>query len=180
LTDLDADIDLDLTPREPTRTPVEARRRRSYRNVVILTGLALVLGFVLYQALASARVYYLNVDEAVARHDELARQNFRMQGEVIATDGTDTGGALLFTMAFADATAKVRHVGDEPSDLFGVGQKVVVNGYWDGQTFRSDQILLKHSEQYIEDNPDRLNYTTVTTTASPAPGLSGPGVTAGP
>jgi cytochrome c-type biogenesis protein CcmE len=150
--------DLDLTPREPPRPAAQARRRRSWRNVAVLSVLALVLGFVLYQALSSARVYFLNVDEAVERRRELDDQNFRMQGELVRIDGIDGTGAMLFTLAFADATAQVRHVGDEPSGLFEIGQKIVVDGYWDGEVFLSNQILVKHSEEYVEDNPDRLDY----------------------
>jgi cytochrome c-type biogenesis protein CcmE len=156
---------IDLTPRAvPERSPAERRKRRSYRNVAVLSVLTVVLGFVLYQALTSARVYYLNVDEAVARQSELGGQTFRMQGEVMQVDGADDSGALVFTMAFADTSATVRHLGDEPSDLFGVGQKVVVDGHWTGDTFESRQILLKHSEDYVEDNPDRLEYETPSTT----------------
>ena len=157
---------LDLTPRAPGRTPAEIRKRRSVRNIAVLSVLALVLGFVLYQALTSARVFYLNVDEAVARQSELGGQTFRMQGEVMADDGVDPSGALRFTVAFGDATATVRHVGDEPSDLFGVGQKVVVDGHWDGDTFESRQILLKHSEEYVEQNPDRMSYEVPGTTVT--------------
>jgi cytochrome c-type biogenesis protein CcmE len=150
--------ELDLTPREPRHSPVQAHRRRSWRNGMVLSGLALVLGFILYQALTSARVYFRNVDEAVAERSELGERNFRMQGELVGTNGTDATGALLFTMAFGDATAQVRHVGDEPSDLFEEGQKLVVDGYWDGEVFLSNQILVKHSEEYVEDNPGRLDY----------------------
>ena len=63
-------------------------------------------------------------------------------------------------------SARPRHLGDEPSDLFGVGQKVVVDGHWDGQTFESGQILLKHSEEYVEENPDRLDYDVTPTTSA--------------
>jgi cytochrome c-type biogenesis protein CcmE len=160
--------ELDLTPRLPPRSPGQTRPRRSYRNIVIVSVLALVLSFVLYQALTNARVYFYNVDEAVAKQSELGNQNFRMQGEVVATGGTDASGALLFTLAFADATAEVRHVGDEPSDLFTEGQKVVVDGYWDGPVFLSRQILVKHSEEYIEDNPDRLEYNVDVSPGDPS------------
>ncbi len=155
---------IDLTPRDLGRSPTERRKRRSYRNVAVLSVLAVVLGFVLYQALTNARVFYLNVDEAVARQTELGGQTFRMQGEVMQVDGADASGALVFTMAYADTSATVRHLGDEPSDLFDVGQKVVVDGRWTGDTFESRQILLKHSEEYVENNPDRLEYETPSTT----------------
>jgi cytochrome c-type biogenesis protein CcmE len=152
--------DLDLSPRDPS--DLETRGwtigGRSVRNVVVLSVLALVLGFVLYQAITSARVFFYNVDEAVARRDELADRTFQMQGTVVAENGIDEVGALLFDLSYGGETAPIRHVGDEPSNLFAVGEQVVVEGYWDGPVFESRQILVKHSEQYIEDNPDRVDY----------------------
>lgn len=165
---------LDLTPRQLASTPTPGGRRRSYRNWVIMGGLAAVLGFVLYQALTSARVYYLNVDEAVARRTELGSQNLRIQGEVVQIDGTDANGALNFTLQFGGAQARVQHVGDDPSNLFAVGQKAVIDGHWAGDVFQSNQILMKHDESYVEDNPGRLNYEELpassTPTTSPASG----------
>ncbi|MGF1595777.1 MAG: cytochrome c maturation protein CcmE [Acidimicrobiales bacterium] len=150
--------ELDLTPRPPADDGRPARRSRSYRNIVIvgLVGLALVA--VLYQALTSARVYFYNVDEAVAQRDDLGDRRFRMQGTVVADNGLAGDGSLLFTLAFADATADVRHIGDEPSNLFAEGEQVVVEGLWEGEVFRSHQVLVKHSEEYIEDNPERVDY----------------------
>ncbi|MCP3989276.1 MAG: cytochrome c maturation protein CcmE, partial [Actinomycetia bacterium] len=98
------------------------------------------------------------VDEAVELRDDLGDQNFRMQGTVISESGVDDVGALLFSIAFNDKMAEVRHVGDEPSSLFANGEKVIVEGHWDGEVFLSHQILVKHSEEYIEDNPERLDY----------------------
>jgi cytochrome c-type biogenesis protein CcmE len=150
--------ELDLTPREPLEDPSDSRRRRSFRNVAIMGTLGLVLSFVLYQAVTSARVFFYNVDEAVELRAELGDQNIRMQGTVIAENGVDDVGALLFDVAFEDETAVVRHSGDEPSNLFAIGEKVVVEGHWQGDVFQSHQVLVKHSEEYVEDNPERLTY----------------------
>ena len=145
--------DLNLTPRE---TP--PARVRAWRNWVIMAALAAVAGFVLYQALTSARVYFLNVDEAVARQGELGEDAFNMQGTVTTEPTSQTDGTMVFRMTFGGADAEVRHIGDEPTDLFKVGERVVAKGHWDGEVFVSNQLLIKHSEEYVEDNPDRLSY----------------------
>ncbi len=144
--------DLDLTPRE-----VPAGGSRSVRNWVIIGALALVAGFVLYQALTSARVYFLNVDEAVAQRAELGDDTFNLQGTVVSEPVSD-GDAMRFAMTFGGQTADIVHVGAEPTDLFKVGEQVVAKGHWQGEEFVSNQLLVKHSEEYVEDNPDRLNY----------------------
>ncbi|MFV0524333.1 MAG: cytochrome c maturation protein CcmE [Acidimicrobiales bacterium] len=147
---------LDLTPR-PDDGPVEARRSRNGRNIAIVAVIVAVLGVVVYQALAEARVYFLNVDEAVAQRDDLGDQTFRMQGTVETDDGMDETGALRFKVAYNGVDTTVVHVGDEPTSLFAIGQPVVVEGRWDGDHFRSTQIVIKHSEEYVEDNPDRID-----------------------
>lgn len=120
--------------------------------------LTLVAGFVLYQALTNARVFFLNVDEAIEQRSSLGDETFRMQGTVVTKPENAAEGSLLFTMSFAGETAEVRHVGDEPSNLFKLGERIVAEGHWEGRTFESSQILVKHSEEYVEDNPDRLDY----------------------
>ena len=150
--------DLDLTPREPDGGPGKRRRSASIRNLAIMSVIGVVLAFVLYQAIVSARVFFYNVDEAVELRDELGDDTFRMQGTVVEERGVDEVGALLFTIAFGGETAEIRHTGDEPSNLFAEGEKVVVQGHWDGDVFLSHQILVKHDEQYVEDNPDRIEY----------------------
>ncbi|MEM9564378.1 MAG: cytochrome c maturation protein CcmE [Actinomycetota bacterium] len=144
---------LDLTPSEHLDRP-----RRRWRNWVIMGVLALAAGFVLVQALTNARVFFLNVDEAVAQRAELEGETFRMQGTVVDEPRTAADGSLLFTVAFGGAEAQIRHVGDEPSNLFELGEAVVAEGRWDGEVFLSSQILVKHSEEYVEDNPDRVDY----------------------
>ncbi|MFV0258415.1 MAG: cytochrome c maturation protein CcmE [Acidimicrobiales bacterium] len=147
---------LDLTPRQDD-SPTELRRSRNGRNLAVVAVIVAVLGVVVYQALAEARVYFLNVDEAVAQRDDLGDRTFRMQGTVETDDGMDETGALRFKVAYNGVDTTVMHVGDEPTSLFAVGQPVVVEGRWDGDHFRSTQIVVKHSEEYVEDNPERLD-----------------------
>lgn len=144
--------DLDLTPRD-----VPTGRSGSLRNWLIVGVLAVVAAFVLFQALTSARVYFLNVDEAVAQRADLGDDTFNMQGTVIS-EPASIGEAMVFTMTFGGENAEIRHVGAEPTDLFKVGEQVVAKGHWDGTEFVSNQLLVKHSEEYVEDNPDRLDY----------------------
>jgi len=144
--------DLDLTPRD-----VPSEGSGSWRNRLIVVGLVAVAGFVLFQALTSARVYFLNVDEAVAQRAELGEDVFNIQGTVIS-EPVSTAEAMVFTMTFGGENAEIRHVGAEPTDLFKVGEQVVAKGHWEDGEFVSNQLLVKHSEEYVEDNPERLDY----------------------
>ena len=52
----------------------------------------------------------------------------------------------------------VVHHGDPP-ELFKPGIPVVLEGHWQGATYDSDLIMVKHSEQYRAKNPTRVkNY----------------------
>ncbi len=146
--------DIDLTPRSGSGA---AGERRSYRNIAIMGTLVVVLGFVLFKAVTSASVYYYNVDEALDRRAELADRTFRLQGTVVTEPATDTSGAIVFDVAFNDETVEVRHVGEEPTDLFELSIPVVAEGHFEGDVFVSRQLLIKHSEAYIADNPDRID-----------------------
>lgn len=155
--------DLDLTPRDPQRPAPSGLR--SWRNWLIVLVLLAVAGVVLYQALSNARVYFLNVDEAVERRPELGDDTFNLQGTVTTEPITADDGTIVFTLSFGGIDTTVRHVGDEPSGLFGQGEQIVAKGRWsqaaaDGHPapFVSDQVLVKHSEEYVEDNPDRVDY----------------------
>lgn len=147
--------DIDLTPKDPADGP---SRGRSLRNPIIVGVLVLILGFVMFQALTSARVFYRNVDEAVADRAELGDETFRLQGTVVTEPMRDTSGGTVFMVSFGGVDAEVRHVGEEPSDLFEIGVPIIAEGHWEGNQFESSQLLVKHSESYVEDNPDRVDY----------------------
>ncbi len=146
--------DLDLTPRSASELAGQRPGNRR-RNWLIGLGIVGLLGFMGFKALTNARVYYYNVDEAVDQQSDLGERTFRMQGNVVSEPDTAASGALVFTVAFNDESATVRHVGAEPTDLFDLGVPVVVEGHWDGDEFVSNQILVKHSEEYVADNGDR-------------------------
>lgn len=154
----DADItevELDLTPASSTAEATVTGPRRKWRNWLIMGAFAAALGVLVFQALTSARVFFYNVDEAVADRAELEDRTFRLQGTVINEPIMDANGAMVFTVGHNGVQATIRHVGEEPTDLFEVGIPVVAEGRWDGDAFESQQLLVKHSESYVADNEAR-------------------------
>ncbi len=145
---------IDLSPRAAGDA---GRERRSFRNAAIVGTLVVVLGFVLFKALTSASVYFYNVDEAVEQRAELGDSTFRLQGTVVSEPVTENTGEMVFDVAFNDTIATVRHIGEEPTDLFELAIPVVAEGHWEGDVFVSRQLLVKHSESYVADNPDRID-----------------------
>lgn len=146
--------EVDLTPED--RTGQVRKASRSPRNIVIMSVIGLALGFVLFKALTSARIFFLNVDEAVAQQAELGDDRFRMQGTVVTVPDTRDDGSLFFAVAFNGEEAEVRHIGDAPSALFECNTPVVIEGRWVQGRFESELITVKHSEEYEAANEDRL------------------------
>jgi cytochrome c-type biogenesis protein CcmE len=148
---------MELTPRTVAE-PVGAapRHRRNPWAYAVLGAVLLGLGIVVYQGLTSASLYFYNADEAVEQRADLGDKRFRLQGTVLGDSIESTDEGVDFTVAYNGARVDVHHDGDPP-ELFQPGIPVVVEGRWSGDTFASDTIRVKHSEQYEADNGDRLD-----------------------
>lgn len=117
--------------------------------------LVLVGGFVLWQGLSNATLYFYNADEAVEQKAELADDRFRLQGTVTPGSLVEQPTGVEFDVQFNGATVAVVHTG-APPELFREGMPVVLEGQWEGDVYSSDVILVKHDEVYEEENDDRL------------------------
>lgn len=143
--------DLDLTPAQVDDAAISAPKRK-WRNWLIVGFFTAAMGVLLFQALTSARVFFYNVDEAVADKAELGDRTFRLQGTVVDEPVEDSNGALVFTVGHNGEQATIRHIGEEPTDLFEIGIPIVAEGRWDGDAFESSQLLVKHSEAYVAES----------------------------
>lgn len=147
---------MDLTPAPVGDAPV-ARRRRPLAYVVLLVVLG-ALGVVVYQALSSASLYFVNADDAVRERAETGDRRFRLQGTVLGGTVEEVAGGVQFCIAYGGARVEVHHDGDPPQ-MFEPGIPVVLEGRWDqggADVFDSDRILVKHSAQYEAEHEDRL------------------------
>jgi len=113
------------------------------------------LGFLLYEGLGNALDYYEPVNQAVATRAQLGSSTFRMEGVVVpgtvrkTTDGTD------FSIRAGGVTERVVNIGTPPQ-LFQPNIKVVVVGHFSGEEFLSNQIMVKHSSDYIPESPKQV------------------------
>lgn len=156
----DATDDLDLTPR--------ARPPRRRRTVLVTLALVLVVaGLVVIAAksLGDASLFFLNADEAVEQRDDLGDDRFRLQGTVVDGSISEEAGDVSFDVVFNDVTVEVAHRGDPP-ELFQPDIPVVLEGQWQGETFASDRILVRHSAEYEADNGERLDEADQSTSDS--------------
>jgi len=130
-------------------------RRRKWLPVLVL-GLVLVAGGVIVtQFLTSAVDYYCNVDEIGVREGCNADRRIRLQGTVDEGSITKAGNATEFTITFNDVTMPVRYDG-EPGGIFKECIPVVVHGIIDNGELQGDRVEVKHSEEYVAVNDERV------------------------
>jgi cytochrome c-type biogenesis protein CcmE len=129
-------------------------------NRVRLAAVAVVivgaLGFVLWQGLGDATLYFRTADEAVAQKEELGTQRFRIEGIVEPGTVQGTAGGVEFVIEENGVAVPIRHVGDPP-ELFQPDIPVVLEGRWDGDVFASDRIMVKHTNEYRAEHPERVD-----------------------
>ena len=122
------------------------RKRRYWVFVLAALGLvAIIVGFLVFN-LNEALVYYRTPTEVV---DETPDPNdrFRLGGQVMVGSLVETSDGVEFVVTDGEAAVNVTHTGT-PQQLFQEGIGVVLEGAWDGTTFHSDEMIVKHDEQY--------------------------------
>jgi cytochrome c-type biogenesis protein CcmE len=110
---------------------------------------------VLLRGIGDAATFFYNVDEAVERKADLGDDRFRMQGNVGYGTVEEVDGGVRFVLRYDGVEVPVEHTGTPP-ELFGPDIPVVLEGRFVGDTFASDEILIKHDSTYDEENPDRV------------------------
>ena len=137
-----------------------SRRARRTRRRLLVVGLILVaaVGLLLYKGLTSAIVYFKTADQALQDRASLGNSTFQIEGVVVPRSVHTAGfGSVDFAIRSADVTVAVHNEGTPPS-LFRGDVPVVLVGHFAGASnlFESDQILVKHSNQYIAAHPNRV------------------------
>ena len=145
--------------RGPRARATLGSRARLLAAVVVIVG---AIGYLLYEGLGNAAVYFRTADQAVAQKASLGTRRFRIEGTV-QPNLHDQGDAVDFSIAANTVTVPVVHHGPQPQ-LFKPGVPVVLEGHWsaDGTYFASDTILVKHDEDYKTTHADRLKQAGAT------------------
>lgn len=135
---------------------ITERRRLWMAGAVVVAA----LGFLVFRGLGNATVYFRTADEAVAQRRSLGDRRFRIEGTVVDGSVVETAGNVAFRIESKGVEVAVAHRGDPPQ-LFKPGMPVVLEGRFEGDGFASDRILVKHSETYVADHPERVTTTVV-------------------
>lgn len=127
--------------------------KRKWGYAVAGVAVLAVAGAMIYQALATSLVYFILPNEYAADPGRYDERRLRLGGIVaessVAFDESDL--RLTFLVTDGLVSYPVRHFG-APPDLFQENIGVVIEGHFEGQTFVSDNVLVRHSEVYEADD----------------------------
>ena len=132
---------------------------------IVFAVLVGALVFLLVEGLGSSLNYFDTVDQALAHRAMLGTTTFRLEGTVVKGSIHSTKVGTDFTIAEGAHTVRVANAGSPPQ-LFQSNIPVVVVGHFSTATslsFVSDQILVKHSANYIAQYPGRVKAKNGTT-----------------
>ena len=138
--------------------------RRPTRRRLWVVGAVLVaaFAFLLVEGLGSSLNYFETVDQALAHKTTLGSQTFRLEGVVVpGTVHRIPGGVAFVAAGTVDKVDVVNH--GNPPQLFQPDIPVVVVGHFSGGSFVSDQLIVDHTAQYVQEHPNRVRAPNGTT-----------------
>lgn len=148
--------ELDLTPRTNVDgTAVGRQRKRNWFPIMVLVLVVVAGGVIVTQFLTSAVDYYCNVDEVNVRDGCDDDRRIRLQGTVDEGSVVLDEGVTVFTISFNGATLPVRYAG-EPGGIFKECIPVVVHGVIEEGALQGDRVEVKHSDEYVSVNDERV------------------------
>ena len=139
----------------PSPRPVTVAKKHTARYVVVGLVLAGALAFLLVKGLGSALDFYLPADQAVAQKATLGDRTINLEGVVAPGSIHPTPDGVDFVVT-SGAVRLAVHNSSSPPELFQPDIPVIAVGHFQGNTFVSDQILVKHSSTYIAQHPSRV------------------------
>lgn len=117
------------------------------RVVVLLVLITGSLAWVGTQALSGNLVYYVTPTELLQQHPA-PDERLRLGGQVVPGSVHDVADGVDFVVTDGTTRMSVVHTGSTPS-LFKTGTGVVLEGtYGTDGAFHSDNMLVKHGEDY--------------------------------
>ena len=121
------------------------------RGIYAIAGIVVLViaGALMYQALNSSLVYFVIPSEYASNPAEYDGRRLRLGG--VVQEGTidydNQSLQLAFLITDSVQSYEVNHVG-APPELFKENTGVVVEGNFEDGVFKSDELLIKHSEEY--------------------------------
>ena len=125
--------------------------KRYWRFLVPAGAIVVALVFLIV-TLSSNLVFFKTPTEVMLEAAD-PDTRLRLGGQVAAGTVSQSAETVSFAVCDGRVAVDVLHQG-APQELFREGIGVVLEGTWDGATFHSDTMLIKHDEQYRTEEGD--------------------------
>lgn len=146
----EGELPLMALPACTSRAPAGGRRHALRLSAVALVGIG-AIGLLAATGLGTSLVYYKTTSELVA-DPALHGHRVRVGGLVLVGSVHRTPAGVAFTLSDGVVTVLVVNTGT-PAGIFSAGQGAIVEGTWDRDgIFRSDTLIVKHSNEYRSKN----------------------------
>ncbi len=129
------------------------------RRISLIASIVLVVGAGAWLILGNFQeslVYFYTPTEVLAQGNDLEGRKIRLAGQVEMGSLVQSEDKLDLAFKVTDGTnaVAVTYRGIVP-DLFAEGQMAIAEGRIQGEAFKAEQIMAKHSEDY---DPDQMAY----------------------
>lgn len=126
---------------------MRALRRQRLYFILFLIGASCLAGYLIITALDENLNLFISPTQL---HQEKVKAGARLRlGGVVKNESLRQEGLHIeFSVTDFNEEVQVFYTGILP-DLFKEGQGIVALGVWDGESFRADQVLAKHDENYM-------------------------------
>ncbi|MGH9044646.1 MAG: cytochrome c maturation protein CcmE [Acidimicrobiales bacterium] len=147
------------TAPEQTRDLPRPRRTRPRARLLIVTAVLIgALVYLLAEGLGSSLDYFDTVSQALSHRASLGTSTFRLEGLVVPGSVRRTVAGADFNVSEGSEAIAVVNTGAPPA-LFQADLPVVVVGHFASGAatlFMSNQVMVKHSANYIAAHPGRV------------------------
>ena len=149
--------EMDLSPRtDSTGGQPPSRQKRNWLPIVVLALVLVAGGVIVTKFLNEAVDYYCNVDEVGVRDGCEEDRRIRLQGTVDEGSVEQVGSDTTFVISFNGESMPVHYSG-EPGGIFKECIPVVVHGVIEGGELQGDRVEVKHSDEYVAVNDERVS-----------------------
>jgi len=144
---------------------IQITERRANKKTKFFIGgimIALAVVYLIYMGIQSNATYFFTVDELFAKGATMQNQAVRVSGMVDANTIKFNNQDLILVFDVVSATGKRMPVifnGPRP-DQMREGSEAIVEGKYDGQTFKAQNLLLKCPSKY-EGEPEQVQVQAI-------------------
>jgi cytochrome c-type biogenesis protein CcmE len=146
--------------------PIQIVERTANKKTKFIVGgviIVLAIVYLIYTGVQNSAAYFLTVDELYAKGAAMENRAVRVSGKVDATTINFNNRDLILAFDVMSETGQRMHVvfnGPKP-DQMREGAEAIIEGKYDGNSFKAQSLLLKCPSRYEEKGVEEVEVKAV-------------------